>query len=301
MTAPIFQGTYTALITPFIGDSVDFAKLGELVERQIDGGVEGLSPVGTTGESPTLSTEEHLEVIRVTVEKAAGRVPVIAGTGANSTAEALHLTREAEKRGADGFLQVAPYYNKPGPEGLFRHFAAIAETTDKPIVLYSVPGRCGIEIGVPVIQRLAEAYPHVRTVKEAGGSVARVQEIRAACGNDVAILSGDDSLTLPFIAAGATGVISVAANLAPRFVSKLTRLLLAGDFAQARRIAGKYHALFTDVSFIEGNPVSIKTAMHLAGLLDSAAVRLPLWEMGDGNREKLRGILDELDLSEDVA
>lgn len=301
MTAPVFQGTFTAMITPFVGDSVDFAKLGELVERQIDSGVEGLCPMGTTGESPTLSTEEHLEVIRQTVEKAAGRVPVIAGTGANSTAEALHLTREAEKRGVDGFLQVAPYYNKPGPEGLFRHFAAIAESTEKPIMLYSIPGRCGIEIGIPVIQRLAERFANVRTIKEAGGSVARVQEIRAACGDEVAILCGDDTLTLPFVAAGATGVVSVASNLAPRFVSKLTRLLLAGDFRQARGIAEKYHPLFTDAVFMEGNPVTIKTAMHLLGLLDSPSVRLPLCEMSESNREKLRAVLAELDLSEDVA
>jgi len=301
MSASNFQGTFTALITPLIGDSVDFAKFGDLVERQITSGINGIVPMGTTGESPTLSTEEHLEVIRIAVEVAKGRVPVIAGTGANSTAEALHLTQEADRLGADGFLQVAPYYNKPSQEGLFHHFSTIAKATDKPIVLYSVPGRCGIEISVPVIRRLAETYPNVRTIKEAGGSVARVQEIRAACGDAVTILCGDDGLTLPFVAAGATGVISVASNLAPRLVGRITQLALKGDDAAARALVETYYGLLTDGVFLEGNPVAIKTGMHLLGLIESAAVRLPLWEMSAPNRDRLQTLLNTLDLSEDVA
>ncbi len=301
MSTPSFTGTLTALITPFSGDSVDYTRFRTLIERQIDSGINGIVPVGTTGESPTLSTEEHLEVIRVAVETSAGRIPVIAGTGANSTSEALHLTREADKLGADGFLQVAPYYNKPSQEGLFRHFAAIAEATTKPIVLYSVPGRCGIEVSVQVIRRMAEAYPHARTIKEAGGSVAKVQEIRAACGDTVTILSGDDGLTVPFIAAGAKGIISVASNIAPRIICRITDLALDGKFERARQLAESYHGLITDGVFLEGNPVAIKTGMQMLGLIDSAAVRLPLWEMSAPNREKLQSLLASLDLSEDVA
>lgn len=296
-----FTGTFTALVTPFSEDAVDYATLRALVQRQIDGGIDGLVPVGTTGESPTLSNKEHLGVIETTVEVAGGKVPVIAGTGANSTAEALELTREADILGADAFLQVAPYYNKPGPEGLFRHFAAIAEVTEKPIILYSIPGRCGIEIPVSVIKRLAEEFPHVRSIKEAGGTVTRVQQIRAECGDLVQILCGDDGLTIPFIASGAQGVISVASNLAPRIIGRITRLALEDDFAGARKLAEQYYNLLTEMVFIEGNPTSIKTCMDLTGVLSPYRVRLPLAEASAANREKLRQLLASIDLSEDVS
>jgi 4-hydroxy-tetrahydrodipicolinate synthase len=301
MTAPQWRGAHTALITPFQGDAVDYKTFRSLLERQIAGGISGVVPVGTTGESPTLDTHEHLEVIRVAAETVAGRVPVIAGTGANSTSEALHLTKEADRLGADAFLQVAPYYNKPSAEGLFRHFAAIAEVTEKPIVLYSVPGRCGIEIPVSVVKRLLDAFPHVNVIKEAGGSVARVQELRHVCGDALTILSGDDGLTLPFIAAGAVGVISVASNLAPKLISRLTALANAGDFAAARELSERYYPFLTDCLFLEGNPVAIKTGMELLGVIPNGDLRLPLAPMAAANRERLRSLYATLDLSDDVA
>ena len=233
MTTPILEGTFTALVTPFTGDAVDYPTLRRLIERQIEGGITGLVPVGTTGESPTLDHKEHLEVIRFVVETVAGRVPVIAGTGANATSEAISLTRAATEMGVDGCLQVAPYYNKPSQEGLYRHFAALAEVSDKPQVLYSVPGRCGIEIGVDTVARLAEAFPHVRTIKEAGGTVERVKLLRDTCGDQLTILCGDDGLTVPFIEEGARGVISVASNLAPRLVHRITHTALCGDLEKA--------------------------------------------------------------------
>lgn len=301
MTALQFRGVYTALVTPFQNGAVDFETLRQLVERQIHGGVAGLVPVGTTGESPTLSNDEHLAVIAATVEATAGRVPVIAGTGANSTAEALFLTQEAERAGADAFLQVAPYYNKPSPEGLFRHFSAIAEATTRPIILYSVPGRCGIEIPVETAARLSAAYPHVHTIKEAGGQVTRVQALRAACGDALTILSGDDGLIVPFIACGATGIISVASNLAPRLIVSLTQKALDGDFAGARALSEQFYGLLTDGVFLEGNPVAIKTGMELLGVLPSSEMRLPLAPMRADNRRRLAALLETLDLSSDVA
>src|SRR4051812_17819464 len=223
-------GTITALVTPFQKDqSVAYDDLRKLVEFQIKSGINGLVPVGTTGESPTLSHEEHLDVVRAVVEAVRGRVPVIAGTGSNSTKEAVELTTLATEAGSDAVLVVAPYYNKPSQEGVYRYFAAVAEATDKPVILYSIPGRCGIEIGVPVIERLRARYPHVRYIKEAGGSVDRVDQIKNALGKDITVLSGDDSLTLPFISVGAEGVISVASNLFAKEVVQLVNTGLAGD------------------------------------------------------------------------
>jgi 4-hydroxy-tetrahydrodipicolinate synthase len=247
-------------------------------------------PVGTTGESPTLSHEEHMEVIRAVVADAAGRVPVIAGTGSNSTHEAIELTRLSHEAGADAMLVVAPYYNKPSPEGLFRHFSAIAETTDKPIILYSIPGRCGIEIGVPVVERLRAKYNHVRWIKEAGGSVDRVDQLKQALGSDITVLSGDDSLTLPFMSVGAEGVISVASNLLVREVSQLVRLALAHDYAKATKLHRKLYPIFKTI-FIEPNPVPIKTAALRAGLIRSAEVRAPLCEMGEATAKALEAAL----------
>src|SRR4051812_1683001 len=229
-------GTITALVTPFRDGQVSYEDLKKLVAHQIKGGADGLVPMGTTGESPTLSYDEHMEVIRFVIAEARGRVPVIAGTGSNSTHEAIELTKLSHDAGADAMLLVAPYYNKPSQEGLFRHFCAIAETTDKPIILYSIPGRCGIEISVGVVERLRAKYKHVAWIKEAGGTVDRVDQLKQVLGNDVAVLSGDDSLTLPFMSVGAEGVISVASNLFVREIGKMVRLALANDFAKAGKI-----------------------------------------------------------------
>lgn len=271
-------GTITALVTPFRRHEVAYDDLAKLVEYQIKGGVNGLVPVGTTGESPTLSHEEHIEVVRAVVANTRKRVPVIAGTGSNSTHEAVELTQLAHAAGADAMLVVAPYYNKPSQEGLFQHFCAVADATDRPIILYSIPGRCGIEIGVPVVERLAGRYKHVRWVKEAGGSVDRVDQLKHALGDDVIVLSGDDSLTLPFMSVGAEGVISVASNLLVREVSQLVRLALSGDFVKAAHLHRKLYPVFKTL-FIEPNPVPVKAALARAGVISSAEVRLPLSEM----------------------
>ncbi len=286
-------GTITALITPFRNQQVDYADLKKLIELQIKGGVNGFVPVGTTGESPTLDHDEHLQVIEATVEYARGRVPVIAGTGSNSTAEAVDLTRLAHDAGADAMLLVAPYYNKPSQEGLYRHFATLAEATDRPIVLYSIPGRCGIEIGIPVIERLRAKYPHVRYIKEAGGSVDRVDQLKQALGKDITVLSGDDSLTLPFMSVGAEGVISVASHLFPKEISNMVNLALANDYAKATKIHRKLYPIFKAL-FIEPNPVPVKTALARAGIIGTAEVRPPLCEMTDANRAILEQALVNL-------
>jgi 4-hydroxy-tetrahydrodipicolinate synthase len=285
-----FIGSYTAIVTPFRRGAVAYDQIRQLVEFQIKGGISGLVPVGTTGESPTVSHVEHLDIIRCTIEAARGRVPVIAGTGSNSTHEAIEMTKAADAAGADGMLLVAPYYNRPTQEGLFQHFCAVAEVTDKPIVLYSIPGRCGVEIGVGVIERLRAKYPHVAHVKEAGGSVDRVDQIVSAMGDSVTVLSGDDSLTLPFMAVGAKGVISVASNYFPREVSKLTALALAGDYAKARALHRRLYPLFKTF-FIESNPTPIKFAMAKAGIIGSDEVRLPLSPLSAASRKILTAAL----------
>jgi len=287
------SGTITALITPFRNQQVDYADLKKLIELQIKGGVNGFVPVGTTGESPTLDHDEHLQVIEATIEYARGRVPVIAGTGSNSTAEAVDLTRLAHDAGADAMLLGAPYYNKPSQEGLYRHFATLAETTDRPIVLYSIPGRCGIEIGIPVIERLRAKYPHVRYIKEAGGSVDRVDQLKQALGKDITVLSGDDSHTLPFMSVGAEGVISVASHLFPKQVSQMVNFALANDYAKAGKIHRKLYPIF-EALFVEPNPVPVKTALARAGIIGTAEVRPPLCEMTDANRAILEQALVNL-------
>ncbi len=279
-------GTLTALATPFRHGAVAYDDLKKLVAHQLKGGIDGLVPVGTTGESPTLSHEEHLDVIRAVIGYVGGRVPVIAGTGSNSTDEALHLTKLSHDAGADAMLVVAPYYNKPSQEGLFRHFCALADATDKPIVLYSIPGRCGIEISVGVVERLRAKYPHVRWIKEAGGSVERVDQLKQALGSDITVLSGDDSLTLPFMSVGAEGVISVASNLFVREISKMVRLALAGDFPRAGKLHRKLYPAFKTL-FIEPNPVPIKFALERVGIIASAEVRAPLCEMTAANEAVL--------------
>ena len=286
----VFTGTYTAIVTPFRGGAVAYDELKKFVNFQIKGGISGLVPVGTTGESPTVSNEEHLEIIRCTIEAADGRVPVIAGTGSNSTHEAVAMTQAADAAGADGFLLVAPYYNRPTQEGLFQHFAQIAEATDKPIVLYSIPGRCGVEIGVKVIERLRAKYPHVAHIKEAGGSVDRVDQIVTALGKDMTVLSGDDSLTLPFMAVGAKGVISVASNLFPKQVSQLVAHALAEDYVKARALHRRLYPVVKAI-FIESNPSPIKAAMAEAGIINSEEVRLPLTPLTAESRKVLQATL----------
>jgi len=286
MSFPSFAGAHTALITPFQEDgSLDEAALTRLVESQLAAGISGVIPVGTTGESPTLSHEEHAKVIDITVKAAAKRILVIAGTGSNATTEAVELTKEAEKLGADASLQVAPYYNKPSAEGLYRHFRKVADSVAIPIVLYSIPGRCGIEIPVSVVVRLAADCPNIVAIKEAGGSVERVNQLRAALPETFQILSGDDSLTLPFMASGAVGVISVASNIIPAEVQGLVRAFLKGDLAKAQELHARYYPLFRDL-FIEPNPVPVKTALAAKGICGSD-VRLPLCEMTDSNRDVL--------------
>lgn len=286
-------GTITALVTPFRQGEIAYDDLAKLVAYQIKGGIDGLVPVGTTGESPTLSHEEHMEVVRATIAAARGRVPVIAGTGSNSTHEAAELTRLAHAAGADAMLVVAPYYNKPSQEGLFRHYCAVADATDKPIILYSIPGRCGIEIGVPVVERLAARYRHVRWIKEAGGSVDRVDQLKQALGADLTVLSGDDSLTLPFLAVGAEGVISVASNLLVREVGQMVRHALNDDFAKAAKLHRKLYPVFKAL-FIEPNPVPVKFALAGAGIIGSAEVRPPLSDMSAASVQALTKALAAL-------
>lgn len=283
-------GAITALATPFRGKGVSFVDLKRLVEHQIRGGIDGIVPVGTTGESPTLTAEEHLDVVRATIEFARGRVPVIAGTGSNSTAEALEYTRQSDEAGADAVLIVAPYYNKPSQEGLFRHYSALAEATELPIILYSIPSRCGVEIGVPTVERLRSKYPHVRWIKEAGGSVDRVDQLKRAMGDDITVLSGDDSLALAFMASGAEGLISVASNLLPREVSRMVHLAQQNDFLGASRIHRKLHPLFKAL-FIEPSPVPLKAALALKGLIESEQVRLPLCALAPESRAVLKRAL----------
>ncbi|MBI5381622.1 MAG: 4-hydroxy-tetrahydrodipicolinate synthase [Opitutae bacterium] len=287
-------GTISALVTPFRNQQVDYTDLKKLVDFQIKGGIDGLVPVGTTGESPTLDHHEHMDVIRATVEYARGFVPVIAGTGSNSTQEAIELTKLSHEAGVDAMLVVAPYYNKPSQEGVFRYFATLADTTDKPIIIYSIPGRCGIEVSVPVIERLRAKYPHVRTVKEAGGNVDRVDQLKQAMGSDITVLSGDDSLTLPFISVGAEGVISVASNLFVRETCLMVRLARNGDLTKASKIHRQLYPIFKAL-FIEPNPVPIKTALARAGVIASAEVRPPLCEMTAANCAILEAALAAID------
>ena len=285
------QGTITAMVTPFGKDgAVDYGRLAEFVDWQCESGVEGLCPVGTTGESPTLDHAEHHKVIEETIKFAKGRVTIIAGTGANSTAEAVSLTKAAiAMGGADACLQVTPYYNKPNPEGLYRHFMTVADL-GLPVVLYNVPGRSGREIPLDVVARLS-SHPMIVAIKEAAGSVERVSAIKARC-PDLTVLSGDDSLALPMIAVGAAGVISVASDVMPKEISDFIRTALAGDMAAARALHLKYYNLFHDL-FIDTNPVMVKEALALMGKLD-LVYRLPLCETTAANRAKIAETLKEL-------
>lgn len=289
----MFQGTYTALITPFNRDgSVDYGCLRALVDQQAAAGIAGICPVGTTGESPTLDYEEHAEVIRKTIEFTDHRMQVIAGTGANSTREAIELTRHAMEDGADATLQIAPYYNKPSPEGVYRHFAEVAEV-GLPVLLYNAPGRTSRDIPIPVVKRLA-AHSAIKGIKEAAGDANRVNLIRAAIGDKIDILSGDDSLTLPMMAAGAKGVVSVASNVVPAEMVRMVNLALANDFAGAMAIHTKFLHLFADL-FIEVNPVPVKAAMAMMGTTNEV-YRLPLCELLPEHRAQLAKTMEDLGL-----
>lgn len=291
----MFAGTHTAIVTPFSNGRIDEAALKRLIDEQFACGISGVVPCGTTGESPTLSYEEHERVIQLAVEYTAGRGLVMAGTGSNSTREAVQMTREAEAAGATAILQVAPYYNKPTPEGLFQHFKAVAEVTSLPVMLYSIPGRCGIDIPVETVARLAEACPNIRAIKEAGGNPERVSQMRMVLPASFEILSGDDSLTLPFMAVGAVGVVSVASNLIPGPIAQMVKLALEGRFVEARAIHERWYPLLSAFLKLSTNPIPIKTALGLAGRIDPE-LRLPLAAMEPAKVEELRAAMAKLEL-----
>jgi len=288
-TLIMFKGTYTAIVTPFKNGDLDEPAFQRLIKAQIKAGVNGIVPVGTTGESPTLDYEEHIRVIELAIEFAAEKIKVLAGTGGNSTSEAIYLTKAAEELGADGSLQVAPYYNKPSQEGLFQHFHAVARATKLPIVLYSIPGRCGVEIGVDTVNRLAHDSVNIVGIKEAGGSADRVSQLRAALGPDFDILCGDDSLTLPFMAVGADGVISVASNIIPKEVAHMVKAFALGKPAIALKLHARFYPLFKDL-FIETNPVPIKAALAMLGQIEEE-YRLPLVPLSNQHRGVLKQTL----------
>jgi 4-hydroxy-tetrahydrodipicolinate synthase len=285
----MLTGTYTAIVTPFRNGQFDAPAFKRLIELQVKAGVDGIVPVGTTGESPTLDYEEHIEVIARAVEYAAGRISVMAGTGGNSTSEAVYLTQEAAKAGADASLQVAPYYNKPTQEGLFQHFLEVSRASKLPMVLYSIPSRCGVEIGVETVRRLAGATPRVVGIKEAGGNADRVSQLRAALGPKFSILSGDDALTLPFMSVGAHGVVSVASNIVPKQVARLVAAFRAGNVSAALKWHEQLYPLFKDL-FIETNPQPVKTALAMMGLIHEE-FRLPLVPLSAANRALLKTTL----------
>ena len=291
----MFRSTFTALVTPFRNGGIDIAAFEKLIENQIAAGISGIVAVGTTGESPTLSHDERQELIRLAVATAKKRCQVLAGTGSNATQHAVADTKMAEKLGADGALLVAPYYNKPSQEGLFRHFKTIADDTALPIMLYNIPGRCGVDIAPDTVTRLARECSNIVSIKEASGSVERISELRARLPESFTILSGDDSLTLPFMSVGAVGVVSVASNLFPAEVCALVRAYECGDAKLAFNVHHKMFSLFKDL-FIEPNPVPVKTALAWRGAM-SGEVRLPLCAMSQANQERLRKTLEEFERS----
>ena len=288
----MFSGAMVALVTPFQDGEVDYETLEELVEFQVEHGIDAIVPVGTTGESPTLSFTEHKKVIERVVKAVAGKVPVIAGTGSNSTAEAIELTEFAKKVGADATLQVCPYYNKPTQEGFFQHFKAIAEEVDLPIVLYNIPGRCGAGLTSQTVVRLAE-MENIVAIKEATGSLDMASEIATSC--DLTILSGDDSLTLPIASVGGKGVISVVANIVPADVKAMTDLILQGDFVQARRWHHKLFALSKGLLTLSTNPIPIKAAMAILEMC-SEELRLPMTVLEEPKKAQLHQTLKEYGL-----
>jgi 4-hydroxy-tetrahydrodipicolinate synthase len=289
----MFKGVITALVTPFRGDAIDEEALRRLVDEQIRAGIDGFVPVGTTGESPTVTVEEHIRIIKIVVEETRKRVPVIAGTGANSTREAIELTREARAVGADGTLQVTPYYNRPTQDGLFRHFKAIAEAASLPIVVYNVPGRTGCDLLPETMARLCEV-PLVVGIKEATGSAQRAAQIIARVGDRMVVLSGDDATAFPLYALGAQGCISVVSNVAPAEMAAMWDAAAAGNWNQARELHYRVFPL-SEGLFIEANPIPVKAALAMMGKI-ADEIRAPLYPMTGANREKVRKILADLKL-----
>ena len=284
-----FQGSIVAMVTPFRNGKIDEPKVKELVEMHVTQGTDAIVPCGTTGESPTLSHDEHRHMVELVVQTAAGRIPIIAGTGSNSTAEAIELTKHAAHAGASGALVVNPYYNKPTQEGLYRHFRAVAEATPLPILVYNIQGRTAVNIETDTMVRLVRDCPTIVGVKEASGSLDQMSQVILACGPDFSVISGDDNITLPLLAIGGRGVISVIANLVPRETSEMVHAALDGDWKRARDLHYKLFPL-ARAAFLETNPIPIKEAMAMTGMLEPE-FRLPMCRMGDGNREKLRAIL----------
>ena len=292
---PTFQGSIVALITPFRNGMVDDAKLRELVEFHVTHGTDAVIPCGTTGESPTLSHDEHKRVVEIVIEAAGGRLPIIAGTGSNSTAEAIDLTRHAKRAGATGALVVNPYYNRPTQEGLYRHFRAVAEAVvDRPILVYNIASRTAVNVETDTLARLVKDCPTIVGVKEASGSLEQMTQVILACGPDFAVLSGDDTLTLPLMSVGGRGVVSVVANIVPRDTAEMTHAALAGDWKLARDLHLRLFPLCRAM-FIETNPIPVKEAMAMMGMIEPE-FRLPMCRMSEGNRQRLTAILGQYGL-----
>jgi len=289
----MFSGSIVAIVTPFRNGKLDERAFGDLIEWQIANGTNGIVPCGTTGESATLTHDEHHRVVRLTVEVAKGRVPVIAGTGSNSTDEAISLTRHAKDAGADGALLITPYYNKPTQEGLYRHYKAVAEAVDMPLVLYNIPGRTGVNMLPATVARLA-VMKNIVGIKEGSGSVQQASDIAQACGDRLIVLSGDDPLTLPMMAVGAKGVITVTANVMPKEMAQLVASFRAGRIDEARRIHFALSALFAAL-FYETNPIPVKEALGMMGKIDPE-LRLPMCAMSADNRNQLTRVLKEMRL-----
>jgi 4-hydroxy-tetrahydrodipicolinate synthase len=289
----MFKGSLVAIVTPFKNGQVDERALGDLIEFQITNGTDGIVPCGTSGESATLTYEEHDRVIEFTVEATRRRVPVIAGTGSNSTDEAITLTKHAKQAGADGALLICPYYNKPTQEGLYRHYKAIAEAVDLPLVVYNIPSRTSVNIQPTTIARLSSIH-NIVAIKEGAGSLGQVSEIIQACGNRITVLAGDDALTVPMMAVGAHGVITVTANIAPADMAALVDAFAAGKLDEAKALHYKLYPLFTAL-FYETNPIPVKEALGMMGKIQPE-LRLPLCPMSVENREKLAGALKDYGL-----
>lgn len=289
----MFHGSLVAIVTPFKKGKVDEKALGDLIDWQIAQGTHGLVPCGTTGESATLTHEEHERVVAFTIEAAKRRVPVIAGTGSNSTDEAITLTKHAKKAGADGALLITPYYNKPMQEGLYRHYKAVAEAVDLPIVLYNIPGRTCVNMLPPTVARLS-SFKNIVAIKEGSGSLQQVSDVIQACGERMTVLSGDDALTLPMMAVGAKGVITVTANIVPKDMAKMVDAFAAGKLAEARKLHYKMSPLFAAL-FYETNPIPVKEALGMMGKC-TAELRLPLCPMAADTREKLSRALKDYGL-----
>ena len=286
-----FQGSFVALVTPFRNGNVDEPKLRELIEFHVTHGTDGIIPCGTTGESPTLSHDEHKRVVEVVLEAARGRIKVVPGTGSYSTAEAVELTRHAERAGAAGALVVNPYYNRPTQEGLYRHFRAVAEAVAIPILVYNIQSRTAVNVETATLERLVRDVKNVVGVKEASGSLDQMSQVIAACGPDFSVLSGDDNITLPLLAIGGHGVVSVIANILPRETAEMVHAALDGDWKRARDLHYRLFPL-ARAAFLETNPIPIKEAMGMAGMIEPE-FRLPMCRMSDANRERLRAVLTQ--------